>query len=151
MTIEISKYELTRFIRKHLHELTETRPLIVPLTDITITCADFERVSDGMTLGEALSSPADMEWIAFRLALVAMTRHEERVDAPMIFAVVVNSSPKPYLTVNKRAIIVYARNGIYEVCDCAADDGIRIKWVQKCVTRNEALILARDWVRHYQS
>lgn len=146
----INTYEIARFIISNLHTLTETRPLIVPRSDMTITRADFERVADGMTLGEALSSPADMEWIAFRLALVAMTRHEERVDAPMIF-VVVNSPPKPYLTVSKRAIIVYARNGVYEVCDCTADDGIRIKWVRKCVTRAEALVIARDWVRHYQS
>lgn len=68
MTIEITRYELARFIINNLHQLTDTRPLIVPLTDITITRADFEAVADGNTLAEILSCPADIDWVALKLA-----------------------------------------------------------------------------------
>lgn len=65
---QITRYELARFIVNNLHQLTDTRPLIVPFSTITITRADFERVADGNTLADILSCPADIDWVALKLA-----------------------------------------------------------------------------------
>lgn len=143
---------LTDFIKANLHQLTPTRPLIVPMTNITITSADFDHVAEGSRLGEILSCTADMHWVSLRLAIIAMLRqNNEDVNAPMLYARIVNSPPKPYLTVPTRAIIVFERDGYYQVCDCAVHSGIFIKWVQQIPTCPEAIALARQWVKDYQS
>ena len=50
---------------------------------MSITRADFEAIADGNTLDEILSCEADMEWVAIRLAHVAITPcSPEYDDAP---------------------------------------------------------------------
>jgi hypothetical protein len=60
-------------IENHLHELTPTRPLILPLTNVIITVADFEQAS-AWELRDVLASRALTELVVADLAIIANER-----------------------------------------------------------------------------
>lgn len=66
--------DICNHIENHLHELTPTRPLIIPMANAIITTEDFSEVAGSQTLGEVLSDPAKTELVTGELALIAGER-----------------------------------------------------------------------------
>jgi len=66
--------DICKHIESHLHELALSRPIIIPLTNITITVDDFNRVAQYHTLGEVLANPAMTELVCADLAIIANER-----------------------------------------------------------------------------
>lgn len=135
---------IANYIKAHLHQLGNTRHIIIPATNITITRADFERVADGITLGDILSCEADIDWVAHRLSIIVQLRQADNdTDQTIVFARLVKD----------RAIVVFATDNGYDVCDCLVIggfmDAILIKWVQTRATRADARLLANQWVTDY--
>jgi hypothetical protein len=62
---------ISNYIESHLHELTPTRPITVPLTNVTITIDDFNKASGWRTLGEVLADPALTELVVADLTIIA--------------------------------------------------------------------------------
>ena len=62
---------IAEYIQAHLHELSECRPIRIPLSNLIVTVDDFNHVANGMSLGAVLASAATTAQVVADLEILA--------------------------------------------------------------------------------